>query len=127
MKSLTIVATVPARIIRSGYAIHAQRALQRYGQQYYQTQMAMAYPSGGGGEPVIEMGGKIQFGLPGKPIFPALPDDSVLKPTLTGKCSRRWKRRSMPNLPTSRAGWPGMRITMWSRHRQETRSILRAG
>lgn len=33
-------------------------------------------------EPVIEINGQIQFGLPGQPLFPQLPGDSILKPTL---------------------------------------------
>jgi len=77
---------VPGKIVRSGYQPHSQEAMQRYGQAYYQGQMAMAY--GGGGEanqPVIEVDGKIQFGLPGQPIFPSLGDDTILKPTLTWK------------------------------------------
>ncbi len=76
--------TVSGKIIRSGYVVHAQNAMRRYGQQYYQTQMAMAYGGGGeAGQPVVEVGGKIQFGLPGLPIFPSLGDDTILKPALT--------------------------------------------
>ncbi len=33
-------------------------------------------------EPLIEVAGKLQFGLPGRPLFPALPQDTNLKPTL---------------------------------------------
>ena len=35
-----------------------------------------------GEQPVIETGGKLQFTLPGQPVFPALGDDTVLKPAL---------------------------------------------
>jgi hypothetical protein len=42
--------------------------------------MAMASPSGGGGQPIIEVDGKLQFSLPGLPIFPALADDTILRP-----------------------------------------------
>src|SRR6204780_237359 len=35
--------TIQGKIIRSGYVAHSQEAMQRYGQQYYQSQMAMAY------------------------------------------------------------------------------------
>ena len=74
---------VQGKIIRSGYVAHAQSAMQRYGQQYYQGQMAMAYSGGGGpSQPIIEVDGKLQFSLPGQPIFPALADDTILKPTL---------------------------------------------
>jgi hypothetical protein len=76
---------VQGKIIRSGYVVHSQAAMQRYGQRYYQGQMAMANVGGDGGptQPVIEVDGKIQFGLPGQPIFPSLGDDTILKPTLS--------------------------------------------
>lgn len=70
---------VPGKIVRSGYQPH-QAAWNTYGQQYYQRQMD--YTSGGSGQPIIEVEGKLRFGLPGTPLFPALPDDSILKPTL---------------------------------------------
>src|SRR6202040_1251263 len=37
----------------------------------------------GSEQPVIEVKGKLQFSLPGQPVFPALADDTVLKPTLS--------------------------------------------
>jgi hypothetical protein len=50
---------VPGKIIRSGYV------------------------SGGGAQqPIIEVNGKLQFTMPGSPVFPDLGDDTVLKPTL---------------------------------------------
>jgi hypothetical protein len=50
---------IPAKIIRSGYV------------------------SGGEAQqPIIEVDGKLQFQLPGMPLFPDLGDDTVLKPTL---------------------------------------------
>ena len=52
-------ATVQGKIIRSGYKTNTQ--------------------------PVIEVNGKLQFSLPGQPIFPSLGDDTVLNPTLTWK------------------------------------------
>ena len=64
---------VPGKIIRSGYVPHNPMAI--YG-QYDQSQMAQA------GQPIIEMDGKVRFGLPGTPLFPALADDAILKPTL---------------------------------------------
>jgi hypothetical protein len=33
-------------------------------------------------EPLIEVAGRLQFGLPGRPLFPALPPNTNLKPTL---------------------------------------------
>ena len=50
---------VPGKIIRSGYV-----------------------PGGGSEQPIIEVNGKLQFTLPGTPLFPDLGDDTVLKPTL---------------------------------------------
>ncbi len=71
--------TVKGRIVRSGYVPHYQ-TYSRYGQQYAISQMAMA--SGGAGQPIIEVDGKLLFSLPGQPIFPALGEDTILKPTL---------------------------------------------
>ncbi|MGH9557531.1 MAG: DUF4139 domain-containing protein, partial [Terriglobales bacterium] len=71
---------VRGKIIRSGYVPH-QTGWQQYGQQYYQTQMA--YMQGGAGQPIIEVDGKLRFSLPGQPLFPALGDDTILKPTLS--------------------------------------------
>ncbi len=39
-------------------------------------------PGGRSVEPIIEVDGKLQFSLPGEPIFPSLGNDNVLKPTL---------------------------------------------
>ena len=39
-------------------------------------------PGGGAEQPIIEVNGKLQFTLPGTPLFPDLGDDTVLKPTL---------------------------------------------
>jgi hypothetical protein len=71
---------VPGKIIRSGYIPHFT-AYNAYGQQYYQQQAS--YVQSGGEQPVIEVNGKLEFSLPGQPVFPALADDTVLKPTLS--------------------------------------------
>ena len=71
---------VRGKIVRSGYEPH-QSGLQRYGSQYAQTQMARSsYESGG--QPIIEVNGKVRFSLPGQPLFPSLADDTILKPTI---------------------------------------------
>lgn len=49
---------VPGKIIRSGYEDPNSNS------------------------PIIEMEGKTRFGLPGRPLFPALKDDTLLKPAL---------------------------------------------
>ena len=71
---------VSGKIIRSGYVPHSLMAMRQYGSQYYQAQMA--YAQGGSEQPIVEVEGKLRFGLPGTPLFPALGDDTVLKPTL---------------------------------------------
>ena len=71
---------VKGKLLRSGYVPHAS-AYQTYGPQYYAGQMLMASPQGGG-QPIVEVDGKIQFGLPGRPIFDALDPQAFLKPTL---------------------------------------------
>ena len=40
---------------------------------------------GGSEQPIIQVDGKIQFSLPGEPIFPSLGDDTILKPQLDWK------------------------------------------
>ncbi len=42
----------------------------------------MSFARGAANQPVIEVDGKLQFRLPGTPLFPALSDDTILKPTL---------------------------------------------
>jgi hypothetical protein len=71
---------MPGKIIRSGYTPHSQ-AYNAYDQQYYQQQQV--YANAGNGEPIIEIDGKLQFGLPGQPVFPALTNETILKPTLS--------------------------------------------
>ncbi len=71
---------VKGRILRSGYVPHTA-AFQRYGAQYQYAQQAYANPEGGG-QPIVEVEGKIKFGLPGKPIFDSLDPKAFLKPTL---------------------------------------------
>jgi len=73
---------VQGKIIRSGYAMHSQEALRRYGPNYAAAQAAMAYGNANA-QPIIEADGKLRFTLPGQPLFPALGTDTVLKPTIT--------------------------------------------
>lgn len=69
---------VSGRIIRSGYVPHTE-AYSTFGSQYQYQQQSYG---GAANQPIIEVGGRLQFALPGLPLFPSLPDDSVLKPTL---------------------------------------------
>lgn len=59
MKDSTQVSElIPGKIVRSGFV-----------------------PGGGGNEqPIIEVNGKLQFSLPGQPLFPDLGSDTILKP-----------------------------------------------
>ena len=68
--------TVQGKIIRSGY-VPPNAA---YGQQNYQQASSA---QSGSEQPLIEVNGKLQFSLPGQPAFPALADDTILKPTLS--------------------------------------------
>jgi len=68
---------IKGKVIRSGYTPHNYFAMNRYGQQYYQGQMAVAAE-----QPVIEVNGQLRFSLPGTPVFPSLTDDTILKPRL---------------------------------------------
>jgi len=75
---------VRGKIIRAPYVAHTQ-AMQRYGQQYAMAQMARYNYNSGANTPIIEVDGKLQFSLPGQPLFPALGDEQILKPTLNWK------------------------------------------
>ncbi len=70
--------TIMGKVIRSGYQMHNQQSLQRFGNAYYQRQMTMSNAT----QPIIEVNGILRFGLPGTPLFPNLKDDTILKPTL---------------------------------------------
>jgi len=61
--------TVKGKIIRSGYIPSSN-----YAQNYQPPNIT---------QPIIEIDGVLRFGLPGQPLFPALSNDSILKPTLS--------------------------------------------
>ena len=62
---------ISGKIIRSGPGV-PQGTMAWYGPP-------MGY---GEAQPIIEVDGKLRFSLPGQPIFPALADDTILKPSL---------------------------------------------
>ena len=62
---------IPGKIIRSGY-VPGGAGINPYSGLH----------SGNPEQPIIEVNGKLQFTLPGTPLFPDLGDDTVLKPTL---------------------------------------------
>ena len=55
--STQITEIIPGKIVRSGFV-----------------------PGGGNTQPIIEVNGKLQFTLPGEPLFPDLGSDTILKP-----------------------------------------------
>ena len=63
---------VRGKIVRSGYVPRPFVP-----QPYFMPQ-----PPQPPAQPIIEVDGKLRFELPGLPLFPALADDTVLKPTL---------------------------------------------
>ncbi|HEY6348274.1 MAG TPA: DUF4139 domain-containing protein [Candidatus Angelobacter sp.] len=69
---------VQGKIIRSGYVPH-DSAMGQYDQQYQLQQAAYARETS---QPIIEVNGKLQFTLPGLPLFPTLGQDTILKPAL---------------------------------------------
>lgn len=75
--------TRTGKIIRSGYVPHTSQ-FQEFDSNYRYSQQAMS-SSQGGGECILEMDGKIRFGLPGTPIFDKIGESSFLKPTLLWK------------------------------------------
>jgi len=68
---------VPGKIIRAGN-VPQYDLLERYGQQYF-FQMNQAQQQQ---EPLIEIEGKLRYGLPGTPLFPSDTPGLTLRPTL---------------------------------------------
>ncbi len=65
------------RIIRAGYVPQFD-LLERYGQQYFYQYQTMQQQQ----EPLIEVEGKLRYGLPGMPLFPSDTPGLTLRPTL---------------------------------------------
>jgi hypothetical protein len=64
---------VRGTVIRSGYLPNPPQTWNPYGG--WQSQMPNV-------QPIVEVDGKLRMGLPGTPLFPSLPVDTILKPTL---------------------------------------------
>lgn len=64
---------VRGKVIRSGYLPNPPQTWNPYGG--WQSQVAVT-------QPIVEVDGKLRIGLPGTPLFPSLPVDTILKPTL---------------------------------------------
>lgn len=73
------VQIVKGKIIRSGY-VPVTPGGRYSGGVYYDN--SGAYAGSATGQPLIEVDGQLRFSLPGEPLFPALPEDAILKPTL---------------------------------------------
>lgn len=72
------VKIVPGKIVRAGF-VPQYDLLQRYGQNYFYQNQQQAQQQ----EPLIEMEGKLRYGLPGTPLFPSETPGLTLRPTLT--------------------------------------------
>jgi hypothetical protein len=68
---------VPGKIIRAGN-VPQYDLLERYGQQYFYQMNQQGQQQ----EPLIEMEGKLRYGLPGVPQFPSDTPGLTLRPTL---------------------------------------------
>src|ERR1700734_3915384 len=68
---------VQGKIVRSGYAPHDSPIDMDSDQDQSQPDDTATE-----NQPIIEVDGKMRFGLPGQPLFPDLGDDTILKPTL---------------------------------------------
>jgi hypothetical protein len=63
--------TIKGKVVRSGYVPQGYFNVNSYNR-----------PQRAQEEPIIEVGGQLQFGLPGTPIFPDLTAETILKPRL---------------------------------------------
>jgi hypothetical protein len=72
------VETLSGRVVRSGYAPQ-QPGWQISGYEGSRSSLAAGAPPA---SPIVEVDGKIQFSLPGQPLFDLPGPDAILKPTL---------------------------------------------
>jgi hypothetical protein len=68
---------VQGKIIRAGYVPQFD-LLERYGQNYFYQTQGMNQQQ----EPLVEVEGKLRYGLPGTPLFPSETPGLTLRPTL---------------------------------------------
>jgi hypothetical protein len=68
---------VPGKIIRAGF-VPQYDLMERYGQNYYFQNQQMYQQD----QPLVEMEGKLRYGLPGTPLFPSDTPGLTLHPTL---------------------------------------------
>lgn len=80
-KELDFVARQPdgsEKIVRARLVRAASEGQSVYNPHYGRN--TVLYPTEA---PIVEIDGKLRFSLPGEPLFPALADDAVLRPTLS--------------------------------------------
>jgi len=70
---------VRGKIIRSGRVL-PRANVRRFAPYFFQNEYIQ--PRDAEELPIIEVGDRLRFGLPGEPLFPSLKDDTILKPTL---------------------------------------------
>jgi hypothetical protein len=68
---------VPGKIIRAGY-VPQYDLIQRYGQNYFYQNQGINQQE----QPLVEIEGKLRYGLPGMPLFPSDTPGLTLHPTL---------------------------------------------
>lgn len=73
--------TIKGKVVRSGHVPAVTASPHRNPRAYQEQQLMQSLA----GSPIIEVDGKLRFSLPGQPIFPALGDDSILKPQVSWK------------------------------------------
>jgi hypothetical protein len=80
VQSEATLSVVSGKVVRSGYTpVEATRSAM-FASTWAQVPQT---------QPIIEVDGKQQFALPGIPLFPKLPDESVLNPTLNWSISSK--------------------------------------
>jgi hypothetical protein len=68
---------VPGKIIRAGYVPQFD-LMERYGQNYFYQNQGINQQE----QPLVEVEGKLRYGLPGMPLFPSDTPGLTLRPTL---------------------------------------------
>ena len=95
---------IPGKIVRSGYV-----------------------PGGRNQQPIIEVNGKLQFSLPGQPLFPDLGDDTVLKPAFNWLLQSDKPGKFDAEVGYVTGGLTGARATISSRRKRAIWWIWSAG
>ncbi|MEI9863452.1 MAG: hypothetical protein WDN00_02640 [Limisphaerales bacterium] len=84
-------------------------------------------PGGAFTQPIIEVNGKLQFSLPGQPLFPDLGNDTILKPAFNWLLQSDKPGKFNAEVAISPAALTGARAIISSRRRKATSWIWSAG